>query len=308
MRRPPTYRDHARILPLGSAAMAAPQRPAPQRLTLRWRILAAIVIVLVRLAWWRIEVRGLEHVPRRGGAVLAFNHHSYVDFLMLAWPVVRQLRRPVRFLAKREIWSSRKVGWVVRWAGAVPVDRASATARASAYSAATASLRSGDLVAVAPEQTISPSFELLPFRTGAARMAQDAGVPIVPAIGWGSHRALTKGSRSRRLTRLPVSVHFGPPLRVDPDDDVVAVTQQLQRRMETLLDEVQRSYPHGTPAGAPWVPARLGGAAPPHDEVLATQRERTRSWEHGEATSDGPGSAERTTTDRPRGDERGHED
>jgi 1-acyl-sn-glycerol-3-phosphate acyltransferase len=251
----------------------------PLRLTWRWRVIAGIVIAAVNVVRWRIDVRGLEHVPERGGAVLAFNHHSYVDFIMLAWPIVRRRKRPVRFLAKREIWSSRKVGWVVRWGEAVPVDRGSATARAGAFSAAIEALGHDDLVAVAPEQTISPSFELLPFRTGAARMAQGAGVPIVPVIGWGSHRALTKGAPPRLRLGLPVTVRFGEPLWVGPDDDVVAATAQLQGRMEALLAEEQRRYPGGLPTGAPWLPASLGGGAPPHAEVLAGHEARARRWD-----------------------------
>jgi 1-acyl-sn-glycerol-3-phosphate acyltransferase len=249
-------------------------------MTWKWRIISAIVIASVNLLRWRIDVRGIEHVPPHGGAVLAFNHHSYVDFVMLAWPIVRQRHRPVRFLAKREIWASRKVGWVVRWGEAVPVDRESAAARANAFGAAIEALRQRDLVAVAPEQTISPSFDLLPFRTGAARMAQGAGVPIVPVVGWGSHRALTKGAKPRLRFKLPVTVRFGAPICVMPDDDVVAVTTRLHQIMQAMLDEEQRRYPDGTPAGAPWVPARLGGGAPSHVEVLAVHQDRAERWEH----------------------------
>ncbi|MFP4311242.1 MAG: lysophospholipid acyltransferase family protein, partial [Nitriliruptoraceae bacterium] len=276
----------------------------PRRLTWRWRVIAAIVIVLVRVLRWRIDVRGLEHVPRRGGAVLAFNHHSYVDFLMVAWPVVRQLRRPLRFLAKREIWSSPRVGWVVRWAEAVPVDRGSAAARASAFDAAADALDAGDLVAVAPEQTISPSYELLPLRTGAARMAQLAGVPSVPVIGWGTQRVLPKGGRAQVRTRVPVTVRFGTPIEVAPDEDPVAATEVLAARMQELLDEVQRNYPDGTPPGAPWVPARLGGGAPDHAEVVRAHRERERGWTPGSGRDDGatPGSGRDET--RPGGQER----
>jgi 1-acyl-sn-glycerol-3-phosphate acyltransferase len=259
-------------------------------MTWRWRVIAGIVIALVNLVRWRVDVRGLEHVPERGGAILAFNHHSYVDFILLAWPIVRQRKRPVRFLAKREIWSSRKVGWVVRWGEAVPVDRGSASARAGAFSAAIEALQHGDLVAVAPEQTISPSFELLPFRTGAARMAQASGVPIVPVIGWGSHRALTKGATPRLRFGLPVTVRFGEPLRVGPDDDVVAATALLQARMEALLAEEQRGYPDGLPTGASWVPASLGGGAPAHGEILAAHEARSQRWDRGglERRPDGP--------------------
>lgn len=247
-----------------------------QRLTWKWRVIAGLVVTLVRVCRWRVTVEGLEHVPRDGGAVLAFNHHSYLDFVMLAWGIVLELRRPVRFLAKREIWASRRMGWLVRWAEAVPVDRTSQVARADAYAAAVEALAAGDLVAVAPEQTISTSFELLPFRTGAVRMAARSGVPIVPVVGWGSHRTAAKGVGYRRGAGNPVVVRYGPLLPVALDDDPVEVTARLQETMARMLDEVQRSYPDGTPAGAWWVPARLGGGAPPHDEVLRAHEDRFR--------------------------------
>jgi 1-acyl-sn-glycerol-3-phosphate acyltransferase len=260
--------------------MPPPAVPAaPAQLTWRWRVIVALVVTFFGLLRWRIDVQGLEHVPRDGGAVLAFNHHSYVDFVMLAWGPVLRLRRPVRFLAKREVWASRWTGWVVRWGEAVPVDRSSSTARAGAFDAAAAALRAGDLVAVAPEQTISRSFELLPFRTGAVRMAQQGEVPIVPVVGWGSQRFATKGHKARLVTRLPVLVRFGPPVWVEPDADPAAATRQLQTRMERLLDEVRRAYEDGAPAGAWWVPARLGGGAPSHEEVLQAHLDRTRSWQ-----------------------------
>lgn len=232
-------------------------------LSVRWRLIAAICIVLVRVARWRIDVQGLEHVPSDRGAVLGFNHHSYNDFVMLAWAPVRILKRPIRFLAKREIWEKRRTRWVVRWADAVPVDRGSTSARSGAFNAAADALRAGDLVAVAPEQTISESFELLPFRTGAVRMAQLADVPIVPVVGWGSHRFATKGRPMRLVFKLPVTVRFGEPMWFAADEDPVEATERLRARMTEMLHDVQASYPDGAPAGAPWVPARLGGSAPP---------------------------------------------
>ncbi len=242
-----------------------------RRLGLKWRVVAAIAIALVRVARWRIDVQGLEHVPTSGGAVIAFNHHSYNDFVMLAWGPVRALKRPIRFLAKREIWEKRRTRWVVRWVGAVPVDRGSASARSGAFDAAAAALREGDLVGVAPEQTISTTFELLPFRTGAVRMAQLAGVPIVPVVGWGSHRFATKGQPMRLTFGLPVTVRFGEPLPVDADEDPVVATERLRRRMQAMLHDIQSSYPDGHPEGAAWVPARLGGGAPPPDDAGPTR-------------------------------------
>jgi len=251
------------------------------RMTLRWRILVAMAKLIVHGQAWRVDVRGLEHVPTDGGAVLAFNHHSYLDFVMVAWAIHIQLHRPVRFLAKREIWQSGIAGWIVRFADAVPVDRGSRTGRASAFAAATVALRNGDLVGVAPEQTISPSHELLPFRTGAARMAQLGGVPIIPVIGWGTQRAVPWRGSIRPRFRLPVTVDYGPALHVGPDDHVVTATAELQERMEAMLRDVQDRYPDRPRPGqdASWLPARLGGTAPSHAEVLARHREREHTWD-----------------------------
>lgn len=250
------------------------------RLPLAWQFIRGLAVAVVRLMAWRVDVRGLEHVPRQGGAIIAFNHHSYFDFVMAAWDIVRKLHRPLRFLAKKEIWSSKWSGWIVELAHAVPVDRSSAAARAGAYDAAIHALAEGDLVAVAPEQTVSPSFELLPFRTGAVRMAQQAGVPIVPAVGWGTQRFASKGNGIHFAWRLPVVVVYGEPIDVGPDDDVRDATAQLQATMEKILHEIQDAYP-SPPTGAPnwWHPRRLGGGAPDHDEVLREFEARGRRWD-----------------------------
>ncbi|MBW3620787.1 MAG: 1-acyl-sn-glycerol-3-phosphate acyltransferase [Actinobacteria bacterium] len=250
---------------------------APPGLTWFWRAIGVVARVLFRGALgWRPDIAGLEHVPRASGAVLAFNHHSYVDVVFVAWSIVLDLRRPVRFLAKREIWRS-PLRPVVRLAGAVPVDRTDASSRHGAYAAAISALADGELVAVAPEQTVSPSFELLPFRTGAVRMAQQAGVAVVPVVGWGTHRAAAKGRRLRWQRHLPVVVRYLEPVPVPPDADPVAVTRELEARMAAALEEVQRAYPDRPRPGEEWwLPARLGGTAPTHAEVLAEHERRFR--------------------------------
>jgi 1-acyl-sn-glycerol-3-phosphate acyltransferase len=239
-----------------------PDAPRPTR---RFRLVAALVIGLIRLARWRIDVRGLERFPPVGGAVVVWNHHGHVDFLAAAMQVYRLTGRPIRFLAVRELWSSWHLWWLPRLVDALPVDRRAGSRRARSLEHAVEAARAGQIVFIAPEATISPSFELLPFRLGAARIAQAAAVPLVPSVSWGSHRVSTTGHpvALRRAIGLPVTVAFEPPVRVGPDDDLRAVTEQVRHRMATRLDEVQRGYPDGTPAGAWWVPARLGGGAPP---------------------------------------------
>jgi 1-acyl-sn-glycerol-3-phosphate acyltransferase len=248
-----------------------------------WRTLARVARLLRAVGRWRIDVQGVEHVPRTGGAVLTFNHHSFLDFVMLGWAVVIHAGRPLAFLGKREVFDRRWTGWLVRRYGAIPVDRRSAASRAAALDAAVAVLRAGRLVAVAPEQTISPSFEPLPFRTGAVRMAQQAGVPLVPTVGWGTQRVATKGAPIRPRLALPVTVRFGAPLPVPPDADPAILTARLEQVTTAMLHEVQHDYPGGAPAGARWVPARLGGGAPPHAQVLGEHLRRLERWsEHPE--------------------------
>jgi 1-acyl-sn-glycerol-3-phosphate acyltransferase len=163
----------------------------------------------------------------------------------------------------------------MRAAGHIPVDRGAGSA---ALDHAVTALRRGELVGVLPEQTISPSFELLPFKTGAARMAQLAGVPIVPAVSWGSHRFWTTGDGPHPIRRLIVSVAYGEAIAPGPDDDPVVVTDALRSRIRTMLHHLQDTYPDGHPAGARWVPARLGGGAPTSAEAEASHAALRERW------------------------------
>lgn len=252
-------------------------RPSPG---FGFRLGAWLTIVFVRLMRWRLDVRGVEHVPATGGVVVTFNHHSYADFAMCGWAVYRQRGRAVRFLAKRELFERPVLGWLLRSAGQVPVERESRGSRTEAFQHAVAALRGGEIIAVAPEQTISRSFELLPFTHGAVRMAREAGVPIVPSVNWGTQRWATKGRPVRWLAfGLPVLIRYGEPIVVGPDEDLDAATDRLQATMAELLDEVQRAYPVSPEPGDDWwLPARLGGSAPPHEEVLRAHRERQARW------------------------------
>lgn len=240
--------------------------PRPTR---RFRFVARLVILIFALLRWRIGADGVDRIPREGGAVVSWNHTSHVDFLVTAWVIYRRTGRPVRFLALRELWDSKLLGWVPRLVDAVPVARRSTVGRADALQEAVRALEEGHLVMVAPEGTISRSFELLSFRTGAARMAQLAGVPLVPSASWGSHRLVTTGHRVdlRSGYRIPVEVRFGEPLLIGADDDVRTVTGMLRERTRQLLHEAQAVYPDGAPPGAWWVPARLGGGAPPPEDA-----------------------------------------
>jgi 1-acyl-sn-glycerol-3-phosphate acyltransferase len=244
----------------------------------RWRILTWLIVPWFVLARWRIKVEGVDHVPQQGGAIVAFNHHSYADAVMLAWGIVLKARRPIRFMAKREACEGRWIGWVTRWISVIPVDRGSPGARARAFDGAQTAVLAGDLVAIAPEQTISDSLDLLPFRSGPARIAIATGVPIIPCIGWGSHRFVGPDRKLARVLHLPVTVRFSEPIMPLPGEDARELTARLRARMEAELSMVQQEYPDGLPAGAYWVPARLGGGAPAHEAILRAHERRLEDW------------------------------
>jgi len=218
----------------------------------------ALARTLFRVLDLRITIEGGEHIPREGGAVLACNHISYLDFIFAGFGA-RPSRRLVRFMAKQEIFRSRIAGPLMRGMHHIPVDREAGLA---SYKAALAALKDGEVVGVFPEATISQSFTVKEMKSGAARMAAAAGVPLVPMALWGTQRLWTKGRPRRLLQRhLPVSILVGEPLTVGRRDDATGL---LYDRMSGLLDRAQREYP-AKPSGPDddwWLPAHLGGSAP----------------------------------------------
>jgi len=220
-----------------------------------FRTLEILARLVVMGTGTRLTYRGEENVPEHGGAVVAINHTSYVDFLPAALAMYRRGRR-LRFMIKAEMQRVKAVNFLIKHTKTIPVDR---HAGAGAYAAAVQRLRGGELVGVYPEATISRSFELKEFKTGAARMALEADVPIIPVIVWGAQRIWTKDHpRHIGRTKLPITVQVGPPLRAA--EDITQTSRALRESMTTLLHRAQQGYPH--PAGAYWVPARLGGGAP----------------------------------------------
>lgn len=232
-------------------------------------ILTALARTVVSLQGLRIDIDGQENMPRSGGAVLAVNHTSYLDFIEVGL-VGRRSGRNVRFMMKAELEHG-IVGFLMKHCKAIGVDR---TAGAESYDRAVAALRAGEVVVVYPEATISRSFELKEFKSGAARMALEADVPIVPMAIWGAHRIWTKGF-PRQLGRhnFPVNIRVGAPMA--PGGTPGELTATLRARMDELLTAAQDGY--AMPPGQPWVPARFGGSAPtPAEATVLEQEERAR--------------------------------
>ncbi|MGN6162277.1 MAG: lysophospholipid acyltransferase family protein, partial [Marmoricola sp.] len=145
------------------------------------------IVIAVAKTWFRlgdikITMPGLENIPKEGGCLLAVNHLSYVDYLMAGYPGVER-GRLTRFMAKREVFDHPVGGPVMRSFHHLSVDRA---AGSDSMSQAVEHLKAGELVGIFPEATISRSFLIKDLKTGAVRIAADAGVPLVPVVLWGT--------------------------------------------------------------------------------------------------------------------------
>ncbi|HXO46997.1 MAG TPA: lysophospholipid acyltransferase family protein [Mycobacterium sp.] len=220
-----------------------------------FRTLEIVAKALVTATGTQITYQHIERIPSTGGAVIAINHTSYVDWLPAALAVQARGRR-IRYMIKAEMQQVKVVNFLIKHTKTIPVDRRSG---ARAYAEAVRLLRAGELVGLMPEATISRSFELKDFKTGAARMALEAGVPTVPLIVWGAQRIWTKDhQRNVGYKKIPVIVAAGRPL--PPTRDAEHLDAALREGMTSLLHRVQEEYPH--PEGAFWVPRRLGGSAP----------------------------------------------
>lgn len=211
-----------------------------------------------RLLGQRFQMSGTEHVPRTGGVLLAVNHIGYVDFIY-GGLAANPSGRKVRFMAKRELFDHRFVGPLMRSLHHIEVDRG---AGEQSMRTALAYLRAGEAVGIFPEATISRSFELKEFKTGAVRIAAEAGVPLVPVILWGTQRMMTKDHPRDFSRGKTIAVRCAPPMH-PTGEDPVAETAALRRVMASLLDETIRTYPAAEqPAGSWWLPAAYGGTAP----------------------------------------------
>jgi|ERR1700761_6863064 len=255
-----------------------------------FRLAEILVPSVVAAQGTKITFQGLENIPARGGALLALNHTSYVDWIPASMAAHERKRR-LRFMIKAEMGEVKAVGYVIRHAQLIPVDRRKGN---DAFAVAVQRLREGELIGLHPEATISRSYELRSFKTGAARMALEAQVPIVPLIVWGAHRIWPKDHPKKVIrNKVPVIVAAGQPL--PPRGTTEQLNAALREAMNSMLYRVQEEYPH--PEGEYWVPRRLGGSAPSPDDSrqlrIAELAERAKKYGTDGVTP--PGQAPRET-------------
>ncbi|MEJ7636057.1 lysophospholipid acyltransferase family protein [Aeromicrobium sp.] len=236
-----------------------------------YRVVVRIFGMLFRLMGYRFDVRGVEHLPTSGAAVVAGNHIGFLDFTFIGY-AARPRRRRIRFMAKRSAFELPVVGRLMRAMHHIPVDRRSG---ARAYRQALRLLDAGELVGVFPEATISRSWLLKPFKRGAAGLAINRQVPLIPAIVWGGHRIFTvDGHRSLRRG-MPITIVVGEPLRPREGETVAQLSLRLRAAMNALLAEAIDTYP-AMPTGDGdrwWLPYDRGGSAPDPETAAVLDRE-----------------------------------
>ena len=253
-----------------------PWRPQPNDRF--YRFIVRTGLALRRLFGIRVIVTGREHLPPPGplngpsrkvvpgqGAVVAITHFGYLDFAFAELALWWNNRAEMRYLVTQGAADHWFAGPAISAAGHVVVPYGSGS---GAYDAAVAKLREGEIIAVLPEAGVSRSFTVRDCKTGAVRMAAEAGVPLIPVSIWGAHRLLTRhhGFSPRRAWRAPVRIHVGRPLLPadlpGPARDAQPATEQLRRVLQAGIDTAIADFPLTPGPGAWWMPAHLGGGAP----------------------------------------------
>jgi 1-acyl-sn-glycerol-3-phosphate acyltransferase len=182
---------------------------------------------------YRVDVKGLAHVPERGPMVLAANHRSFMDsiFLALVTP------RPITFIAKAEYWDSWRTAWMFRATGQIPLRRGSATGAREAMVRAGRILSGHGVIGIYPEGRRSRDGALLPGNTGAARLALAFGAPIVP-VGLVGTEAVQAPDESLPHLFRPVTVRFGPPHRLPAPERARRRKAELQCATDRLMHAI----------------------------------------------------------------------
>ena len=172
---------------------------------------------------YRVELRGTENIPARGGVILVANHESLFD----PWLLALATPRPVRYMAKSELWRYAPVGRALEAFGAFPVERGAGDA--TAISNAAELLRRGQVLGIFPQGT-SKQLERRPYHRGAARLALATGAPIVPIRLVGT-RGFPKPGRP------PAQVIVGEPISVEPGKPTLVAAKELTKCVERQLVE-----------------------------------------------------------------------
>ena len=209
-----------------------------------WQIAGGTIGSIAR-ASFRIRVSGEEHIPRRGGALFAYNHVSVIDAICVAMPILRK-DRIIRCFALSEDFERPMMGRALHGLRQIPIRRGAGAWDPLEEMAER--IREGWLCGIAPEGTVGTGDELLPIQKGPARIALLAGCPVIPVGLWGPQRRYPKaGLHFRSPARPPLGVAFGPPIQAEGDakqrPDVQSLTDRLGEALRTEVEVARRLAP-----------------------------------------------------------------
>jgi 1-acyl-sn-glycerol-3-phosphate acyltransferase len=198
-----------------------------------WFVMKFIILGPVLRLMFRPKVTGLENIPASGPALLAANHVSFLDDLML--PLVVPKRKVV-FLAKADYFDKWYLRWFFKGANVIPVRRESKSASEAALNTGVTALRDGQLVGIFPEGTRSPDGRLYRGKTGVARMALEARVPVIPVGLVGTYEAMPYDRKMPKPGR--VEIRFGKPLTFERHYEVPTDRFVLRSVTDEIMYEI----------------------------------------------------------------------
>jgi 1-acyl-sn-glycerol-3-phosphate acyltransferase len=192
-----------------------------------------------RFARWlyRVRIEGGEHVPAQGPAIIAANHESLID----PWILGLVTARPIRYMAKAELWRYPLVRQVMNGFGTFPVERGAGDT--DALGIAGRLLREGEVLGIFPQGTCLP-YRRRPWHRGAARLALATGSPLVPVALVGTEKALRP--HRLRIGRPRIRVLVGRPFDVARQRPTIAAAKALTQRLEQAVADLRA--PFGPPA------------------------------------------------------------
>lgn len=206
---------------------------------LLWKFLQATARILGTVLF-DLRVEGLSNIPRRGGALIAANHQSYLDPILLN----TRLRRPLNYLAKAELFENRFFGWLLRTVGTFPLHQGASDI--SAIRQSVQALRDGHLLNIYPEGARTSDGKIGRIEKGIALIDRRAHVPVIPVVivgayeAWPIHRTFPRPGSIR--------IRIGPAMDLagkSSDEIVATVDRTLHRMFDELSEKSRRRDQHG---------------------------------------------------------------
>jgi 1-acyl-sn-glycerol-3-phosphate acyltransferase len=198
-----------------------------------WWMMKNVILGPVLRLMYRPKAIGLENIPSDGAAILAANHQSFLDDMLM--PLVVPKRKVV-FLAKADYFDKWYLSWFFKGANAIPVRRENSSAAEAALHAGAAALAEGSLIGIFPEGTRSPDGRLYRGKTGVARMALEARVPVIPVAISGTFEALPYDRKRPKMGR--VTITFGEPLTFERHYETPADRFVLRSATDEIMYEI----------------------------------------------------------------------